>query len=575
MHKTSLIQQRSSRTVGLTGSENKSDEPPLNVSVLAFAAMEQKVNFGRIMKGQEFRDSQIMKGVAMKTAKVDAIKKAVSGSADRAFAMRSKAEEIKEIIVTDIRKNPNEPHMWSQITREVAFGGEGAINHLLPVDMNSIQAEFAKIKTAQLEAEQEAGKTKKKAIVEIEESPAEALHGFNLQLDDVEREERKEDEDEDEESDDDEMDKVPTLPNSMPSLAFINNKAFKEFTAKAVGKDADELANMERRRKKQRERKGQLFPDDGDIVDAETGRLQEVNYTSWIHPKDAPDEYKTTKVLGALGKFKKNLTILRNEGSGGAERKEESRNAVAIPKQKEAQQPPSQQPASEVDWEAKAAMFLKSAVSEDASSIMEERDEMRKKVEVKTGRRVIMATKYEKPGSRGHIPDINAAVTKLETERRLGRAGRNILGGGMDDAERLMNATAGVVGENSVISDFEYYDPNERKGVASTPVVDIGAADNLSDLFKWANTDAKRGIAELSVLKNRKNEELMDLVRAEEDRETERKRIEKAAKHPSILARARHRHKREREERQRTITRIRQENEMIIAGKMASLGLIR
>ena len=107
-----------------------------------------------------------------------------------------------------------------------------------------------------------------------------------------------------------------------------------------------------------------------------------------------------------------------------------------------------------------------------------------------------------------------------------------------------------------MISEFEYYDPNERKDVTSTPVVDIGAADNLSDLFKWANTDAKRGIAELSVLKNRKNEELMDLVRAEEDREAKRKRIEKAAKHPSILASARHRHKREREERQRT-TRIR------------------
>ena len=52
------------------------------------------------------------------------LQKAISGSADRAFAMRSRAEEVKEVIIADIRNNPDEPHMWSQITREVAFGGE-------------------------------------------------------------------------------------------------------------------------------------------------------------------------------------------------------------------------------------------------------------------------------------------------------------------------------------------------------------------------------------------------------------------------------------------------------------------
>ena len=186
-----------------------------------------------------------------------------------------------------------------------------------------------------------------------------------------------------------------------------------------------------------------------------------------------------------------------------------------------------------------------------------------------------MATKFEKQGSRGHTPDVNAAVAKMETERRLGRAGKYVVGGGVTEAEKLMKATAGVAGENSVLSEFEYYDPNQRKGVTSTPVVDIGAADKLSDVFKWANTDAKRGITELSVLKNRKNEELMDLVREEEEKEVERKRIEMTARHPSILARARHRHNIEREKRTKVIVRIREENEMIIAGKMADLGLIR
>ena len=188
---------------------------------------------------------------------------------------------------------------------------------------------------------------------------------------------------------------------------------------------------------------------------------------------------------------------------------------------------------------------------------------------------MIMATKFEKQAGRGHTPDVNAAVAKMETERRLGRAGKNILSGGTTEAEKLMKATTGVFGENSVLSEFEYYDPNQRKGVTSTPVVDIGAADKLSDLFKWANTDAKRGIAELSVLKNRKNEELMDLVREEKEKEVERKRVEMTAKHPSVLARARHRHKREREDRKKVIVRIREENEMIIAGKMADLGLLR
>jgi hypothetical protein len=97
---------------------------PLNVSVLDFAAQEQKVNWGRIKKGAEYREEKIMKGVAIKTAKSIAIQQAVSGSADRAFAMRSRADEIKQVIIADIRRSPNEPHLWSQITREVAFGGE-------------------------------------------------------------------------------------------------------------------------------------------------------------------------------------------------------------------------------------------------------------------------------------------------------------------------------------------------------------------------------------------------------------------------------------------------------------------
>jgi hypothetical protein len=253
--------------------------------------------------------------------------------------------------------------------------------------MNSIQAEFAKIKTAQIEAE-EGMKTKKKKPVEIEESPAEALHGFKLQLGDEEGDEEGEDE-----SDDDEMDKVPTAATSMPNLALISNGAFKAFTEKAVGRDAEELADQERRRKKQRERKGKLFPNDGEIFYAETGRTEEVNYTSWIHPKDAPDEYKTTKVLGALGKFKKNLTGFRmsqREGEGASAKGQrvhppaEQPNFPSLAPTAAVEPPPPQpqQPASdaEVDWEAKAAVFLESAISEDATGMIEGREEVRRKV---------------------------------------------------------------------------------------------------------------------------------------------------------------------------------------------------
>jgi len=431
--------------------------------------------------------------------------------------------------------------------------------------------------------------------VEIKESPAEALHGYRLHLGNGK--DNEEDDDEEEESDDDEMDKVPTMSASMPTLALVSNDTFKKFTQKAVGEDADRMADQERRRKKQGERRGKLFPNDGDIVDAETGRVKKVNYTSWIHPKDAPDEFKTTKVLGALGKFKgslKNFRVHSSEktlrgGEGGETVGGESMQQPASHslgqaalhssegKKRQQQQAPvqaaPQQPVSEVDWEAQAAMILDSAISEDAESMVNARESTRRRVEDKTGKKVIMAIKCEPQGSRGHTPDVNAKVAKIEAERRLGRA-EQALRGHIDAADRLLKATAGVAGENSVLSEFEYYDPNQRKET-TTPVVDIGAADKLSDLFKWANTDTKRGIAELSVLKNKKNEELMDMVREEEDRERERMRAEQEATHPAILERARVRNRRDRELRQKTIKRIREENELIIAGKMASLGLIR
>ena len=60
-----------------------------------------------------------MKNVVVKTAKADALKSAVAGSADRALNMRAKAEDIKNLIMEDVRAFPSDPHLWSRVTREV------------------------------------------------------------------------------------------------------------------------------------------------------------------------------------------------------------------------------------------------------------------------------------------------------------------------------------------------------------------------------------------------------------------------------------------------------------------------
>ena len=82
-------------------------------------------------------------------------------------------------------------------------------------------------------------------------------------------------------------------------------------------------------------------------------------------------------------------------------------------------------------------------------------------------------------------------------------------------------------------------------------------------------------VAELALLKDRKNRELLDIIRAEEEEEAKRKEVEKANPHPSRLERIRVRHRKERKERRGVIERIRQENELIIANKLAAWGLIR
>jgi hypothetical protein len=222
---------------------------PDRAEVLAFASAEQRVNWERLGRAGAYKSERIMKRVAGKTARALALESAVRGAPERTMQvsderpapeqqeprragappsrspdeqeprragaptsrspssvstaasprppthppppqMRLKANEIKFQMKEDVAKNPSAPHLWSQSTRELAFGGDAAINKLLPIDMDSIAGEFAKIKEAEKEAEEEAAHAlgaaaRKKAKAKAEEirSASEALEGFSLSLD--------------------------------------------------------------------------------------------------------------------------------------------------------------------------------------------------------------------------------------------------------------------------------------------------------------------------------------------------------------------------------------------------------
>ena len=119
------------------------------------------------------------------------------------------------------------------------------------------------------------------------------------------------------------------------------------------------------------------------------------------------------------------------------------------------------------------------------------------------------------------------------------------------------------------MSEFDYYNS------VSTPIIDIGAASSVQDLVGWGDNDIKIKVAEISMLKARKHEELRRLIEKEEDEDERRREEERRTKHPSRRRRVKIRNEKERKERREVIVRIRQENELIVANKMAEFGLIR
>jgi hypothetical protein len=104
-----------------------------------------------------------------------------------------------------------------------------------------------------------------------------------------------------------------------------------------------------------------------------------------------------------------------------------------------------------------------------------------------------------------------------------------------------------------------------HQNLASTPIIDVGAADTLGDLVGYQNSEMRKAMAEISVVKDKKHRELVAMIQREELEEIKRKRLEQKTTHPARLARVRHKHAKERKERRDRILGQRQENELIIA----------
>ncbi|GMI06047.1 hypothetical protein TrVE_jg5694 [Triparma verrucosa] len=501
--------------------------------------------------------------------------------------MRLVSEGIKDIIREDVNLHPKEPHLWRRETREVAFGGEGAMERLMPIDVDSIRKSFEKVEKAEKEAIQNYNQTKKRVKTVVVKASREYLEGLTLNVAQVDDEGDEGDEDEEEND-----------YEGFDGKDVLSNDKFKVFTEDAEGEDVQKERDKRRRQKGQRDRVGKLFPVEGDVVDAEKGTVDEVNYSSWIHWKEAPDEFKTVKALSALGKFKGKLKKHReskNAGGGGGgfggllegikksskqqpqsnpnpfmsvnvasvetEVQEMSEKAKA-PETAPLTPPPMKE--EEIDWEAKAQEFLAEAQAEDSK--IHEREVLVSKILKKAppNSKVIMAVKY-KP----EVASETSSIISSEAKNCILRSRAAKRTPSAPSIFKHLKQSSNVEGQDSLLSEFDYYNS------VSTPIIDIGAASSVQDLVGWGDNDIKIKVAEISMLKARKHEELRRLIEKEEDEDERRREEERRTKHPSRRRRVKIRNEKERKERREVIVRIRQENELIVANKMAEFGLIR
>ena len=569
---------------------------PRHAEVLKFAQQEQSVNYRRITKGSSYKNSKTLKNVAIKSARTDALQDAIRGQPSRTMQIRRQADAIRYQIKEDVALNPSTPHLWSANTRAVAFGTGAAIQKLLPVDMDEMEAEFARIKEAELEAEMQlvagrlgsAAKKKKESTKEIK-SAAESLEGFGMSItigDDEEEDENEENAGENEDNPDDPDNPnpnpdspIPLASAAMQPLAAVTNPNFSQFVAQASGADYEAEVILRRRKKAQYRRKGKVYPRDGVARDCETHEKGEIDETSWVHYKEAVDEGKAANVLGALGKFKKRLTKAKEEGTVGVKSAAENAFAAAHPPPKLAPPPPQ-----EIDWEAAANDMLNMATSEQNEEARKAKKPGRviravpSKPKRWTTQKSFHTDKHAAPGDKiiGANYATMMAYDLFNHEHHGGVNGRVDGHHRHLSPEELMKQDYGSVGDNnmndSVVSEFDYYLSPHARG---THMVDIGAADTLTELVNGAGTEVKKAISEIAVMKDRYDRELMQLVKTEELAELKRKRVEMKTTHPARIARVRLRHNKERKERRELIIGQRHENEMIIANKLAQHGLIR
>ena len=194
----------------------------------------------------------------------------------------------------------------------------------MPVDVDSIKREFEKVKEAEIEAEEgnAASKAKKENPIKVEKSFAESLQGFKLSVDldagdgnsdndgdgegdgegddgddhgegddgddhgdDQEEKEDREDEkeEEEEEEDKDSRDDVKVDRRAMSPLKMVSNKILSRYVTQASGPDYEQEVQKRRRAKKKLDRKGKLFPEDGDITDADNEKWWRCHSLLHVH----------------------------------------------------------------------------------------------------------------------------------------------------------------------------------------------------------------------------------------------------------------------------------------------------
>lgn len=604
------------------------------MSVLQYARDEQKVNAARLSVARAYRTAVLEETFAASSARVDSLQAAAAGRPLRALQMRSAKADVRAAVIADVRSYPHEPHKWNKITRDVAFlEGEEFAENVLPLDKRAIDREYEKGRKANHRASQAmtpagglsgtvGNKEEEGSFQNDGVSPAQALKSFrmhlNLSMFDDEVERHLDDElasltgrgaslgasdfPDAEASlwsgvDNDAEGQPQQRPGRMAHLKAVTNPTLSTFVEQASGPGYDALMVKARIKKNKADRHKMLVPSAREVRDAETGEITELNTATYVHYEDRLDEGRSMAVLGVVGKLKSRLSMFRSGGGGagsqtesptplppsssgtsvqsissrsspvstalGAIKKSSSSSAFAdlltgvsnsSPSPSPSPSvsvPPSAAPSaprSPVDWEAVAGQHLAAAVAVAATPSAPTGGASRKSTKESETERLNRVLEYQD--------------RQIAKERTVG-------GGDFND---------------SFVSDFDYLGstPHSGGGLAdrrhqqqATPLVDIGAADNLHDLVGWADSAVKRQVVELSVLKDKKNRELLDLVRAEEEEEARRKKVERANPHPARLERLRVRHDKERKERRAVIERIRQENELVIANKLAEWGLIR